>query len=164
MGGVGRRNTTNSDALGVRFLYGGRVFLVLPLLGDRWFIKPSLGLFTRSEGIGTPSVTEYQGEVGASIEYRLGRAGNFTFLLGLAQRLELNMSRTSVGLVEASTANTAVSQTSPIGLRYRLGPTASTNIRASKTLGFVLNLETSFSFTNPVRPYLGVTGGMIFKL
>lgn len=163
LGTVGRANSTSSDALGLKLLMGGRAFLVLPV-GSRVYLKPSLGLFFRNEGAGKVGIAEHMAEGGLNVQYAFSQDGGTRFLVGLVNRLEVSFSKTSISALTASAAPADTSDSSAVLLRYRLGPSIGFTHRLTPTVGLLLDAEVTFSFTNPVKPYGGLVGGLIFRL
>jgi hypothetical protein len=163
LGTVGRNGSTNSDALGMKLLWGGRLFLVMPVT-KRVFLKPSLGFFYRRESAAKIGVSEFVAEGGMSAQYAFSQTGSVTWLVGAASRFEVAFSRTTISTLTASEQPTTSSDTSAPGMRFRLGPSIGMTYRVSPTLGLLLDLETTFSFTKPVKAYGGFVGGLIFRL
>lgn len=163
MGAQGRANSTSSDALGLKLLLGGRAFLVFPV-ASRVFLKPSIGFFYRHEGAAKVGISEHMAEAGLNAQYAFSQSGGMNWMIGLANRLEVSFSKTSISTLTASATPTSTSDSSAALLRYRMGPSLGMTHRLTPTIGLVIDAEMTFSFTNPVKPYGGLAGGLIFKL
>lgn len=163
VGTLGRQNTTSSDALGLKLLWGGRAFFILPV-ARRIYLKPSLGFFFRREGVAKIGVSEHMAEGGLNAQYAFSQSGTMTWLVGMVSRLEVSFSKTTISTLTASDAPSTPSGTSGAAIRYRLGPSLGFTQRITPSIGLLLDVEATFSFTNPVKPYGGFVGGLIFRL
>ncbi len=163
IGALGQKASANADVIGFKFLGGLRAVGVFPL-GSRFFLKPFLGIFGRPEKEAKVSVTRLKGEIGINPQYMIGKNGNFTWLVGLIQKLEVNTSNIKIETLSASSDQSDVSDLSGINYRYRLGPTFGFTSTINNNLGLVLDYELSFSVTKPIHIFTGVSFGLIFRL
>lgn len=163
LGTQGRQNTTSSDALGLKLLWGGRVSLIFPI-ASHLYLKPSVGFFYRRERTASVAINEHMAEGGLQMQYALSRSGGTSWMVGVANRLEVNFSRTTISALQAAGTGASTSETSAPAFRYRIGPSIGFTQRVTNQIGLLLDLEATFSISAPVKPYGGLAGGLIFHL
>jgi hypothetical protein len=163
LGTLGRSTSTSPDALGLKLMWGGRAFLVLPV-AKRVFLKPSLGFFYRRESAAKVAISEHMGEAGLNVQYAFSQDRGINWMAGLVSRFEVSFSKTSISALTASAAPTSTSSSSAALLRYRLGPSLGLTYKVTPDIGLLIDTEVTFSFSSPVKPYAGFVSGLIFKL
>lgn len=153
-GGVGRRNNTNIDFLGLNFLWGGRMVGYVPV-DSVLLAKASLGFFHKKEGTPVAGVTQNTLEAGLIAYYRISTTlSKLSWFVGLSQRLDLMFSKFSVP--NASESMTA--------WRYRLGGATGVDFKLSPTMGFIADIEVTFPLSTPVRTHGGISAGLVFEI
>ncbi len=163
LGTIGRSTTTSPDALGLKLMWGGRAFAVLPM-GRKIYLKPSLGFFYRKESSGKVSISEHSAEGGINLQYAFSQSSGFTWYVGASNRVDVAFSRTSISALEANPASTGSSDSSAPLIRYRVGPSLGFTYRLSPEVGLLFDAEVTLTFTKPIKPFGGFVGGAIFRL
>jgi hypothetical protein len=152
LGSIARPSAT-SDLAGLQLLPGGRIFMRFSPM-RKIFVKPALGFFYRSRGAGSVSVGEYSIEAGGTVYYTPLAPSRFQWFVGGAARMEAMISRTSVF---------GNGDTSPASYRFRMGPATGIAYAIDPRLSFVSDAEVTAAFTQPVRTYVGLTLGFVYK-
>lgn len=150
LGALGRSQQTNTSALGVDVFLGARASVWIPI-GSQFKLVPSLGGFFRTEGNGAVSVSEYRVEAGLNLLYTLVAQDGWSFAIGGAQRVDMQISRIS--------AWNAAANSNPVFL-YRVGPSVYADVKLGSSLYLYGEAETTFSVLNPVRVYPAVFMGL----
>lgn len=163
LGALGQKIDANGDALGFKLLGGIRAIGIFPI-GNKFFLKPFLGIFVRPENVAKVSVTRIMGEVGINPQYMIIKKSNFTWIIGLTQKLEVNTSNIKMETLSASSQNSSISDLSGTMFRYRLGPTIGFTSAINREFGLIFDYELTFSVTKPIYTYTGLSLGLLFRL
>ncbi len=150
VGFLGKTNSTSADALGLQMAWGLRLIARIPVW-ERFYIKPSLGYFRRSQGAGSSSLTENTFELGGTIQYALLRGSRVKLLVGLAQRLDAFTVK-----IDIASATTS----SPLTFGYRLGPEVGVAFGLSRSISLVIDTDVTFG----TRTHVGLAAGFLFFL
>ena len=153
-GVLGIRSQSAGDLAGLQLLYGLRASGILPL-GNRFFIKPSLGYFFKPESEGSVSIFQNVIEGGIGAHYSLLLRSGWMWHIGISQRLDYLFTRISV---QDSAANT------PASFRYRVGPSTGARIKLNASTDFTLDLEGGVTPFENLRTQTSITSGLVFFL
>lgn len=153
-GVLGIGTSSASDVAGLQLLYGLRASGILPL-GNRFFIKPSLGYFFKPESEGSVSIFQNVIEGGMGAHYSLLLRSGWMWHVGISQRLDYLFSRISI---QDSAANT------PASFRYRVGPSTGVRIKLNATTDFTFDLEGGVAPFENLRTQTSFTSGLVFFL
>ncbi|MFM8314947.1 MAG: hypothetical protein ACKOA8_11745 [Deltaproteobacteria bacterium] len=154
LGMLMRSDSTSSDLLGMQLFWGGRLSVRFPIGVPAFYLKPSLGYFFKKQSEGAVSVFQHVIEGGLSAQYGVINQGQFQWLLGVSNRLDLSI----------STINVYNQSTSGNGFRYRVGPNSGIQISITREIKFTSDFEMTFSVSGPTRVFGGLTSGLAFEL
>lgn len=147
------KQNSNGSLLGLNYAPGLRLAFFFPT-GQNFAIKPSLGLFLRSDGTQSVGVSERRVELGANLLYAPQTSSKAGLLLGLATRLDLNLTKISA-FEDSDTA---------LSFAFRLGPTIGTEIVMGAGSSLTLEFDTTFDIGNSFRLHPALTFGLRFLL
>lgn len=154
LGTLLRNDGTSSDILGMQMFLGARASLRFSILSPSLFIKPSLGYFFKKQSEGSVSVFQHVIEGGLTAQYAVINHDDFEWLLGVSNRVDLNISTISV--YNQSSSGRA--------FRYRLGPSCGFQFRVTPSVRFTTDFEGSVSMDSSRRVFGSMTTGLAFEL
>jgi len=154
LGTLGRPTNANADLVGLQMLFGGRFFMRLPLARN-FYLRPALGYFRKGEGNGGTGVVQHSIDAGGTVQWVPWPEWRLRPIFGICPRVEALFSQISA--FDSSGTSTGA-------YRFRLGPSAGLAYSIDRTLNLIADLEVSFPFTQPVRPYAGMTVGFIYRI
>lgn len=149
-----RKDSTSSDLLGMQTFLGGRFSLRFPILSSSFYFRPSIGYFFKKQSEGAVSVLQHVVEGGLAAQYAVINRSQFQWTLGMANRLDLNIS--TISIYNQSTSAKA--------FRYRMGPSSGFQFAISPHLRFTTDLEATVSVDSSRRVFGAMTTGLAFDL
>lgn len=152
LGSLGIANQSSNDLLGLQLLYGLRANAIFPL-SSRFFLKPSLGYFFKSESEGSVSVFQSAIEAGLGAHYALLIKKGWFLHAGVTQRADYLFSRISIAGASGST---------PASFRYRVGPSAGLRIKVGKSTDLSIDAEGGVIPFDEMRAFASFSSGLIF--
>lgn len=136
------------NRIGTAELFGGLRFFSRFSFWNRFYLVPSVGYYRR---VGAQVIGSSPGnllELGLQTNFALFRLGGFGLLVGVAQRFGYQFA-------------TDVSSY-PDEFYYRVGPSATINLRLGRSTTFVIGADAVSSVSGPIRPELSAHVGFLF--
>ena len=152
LGTTGIRNQSSSDLLGLQLLFGLRANAIFPM-SSRFFLKPSLGYFFKSESEGSVSVFQSAIEAGLGAQYALLMKKGWLWHAGVSQRVDYLFSRISIAGTSGST---------PASFRYRVGPSTGLRIKVGSSTDLTFDTEGGVLPFDGMRAFASFSSGLIF--
>lgn len=150
--GIAGRATDASGSVGSTQLFlGGRIVGRLPIARDL-YLKPSVGFFYKNEGSSSVGLNQYVLETGLVAQWAFAKSARSRWLLGLANRVDFMWNQV---------AAFGTSGSSPMVMRYRVGPAVGGLFGIAPDLSLSIDTEVTFSF-GPVRPAASLTAGFVY--
>lgn len=152
LGTLGIRNNSSGDLLGLQLLFGLRANMIFPL-SSRFFLKPSVGYFFKSESEGSVSIFQSSIEAGLGAQYALLMKKGWLWHAGISQKADYLFSRISIAGASGST---------PASFRYRVGPSTGMRFRIGSSTDLTFDFEGGVIPFDEMRAFAGFSSGLIF--
>jgi hypothetical protein len=153
---VGR--TSVAGIYGSQAYFGGRAFFTLGL-SENWSVKASLGYMGQLGSTVYVPAMEQDLETGLIIRYNLYKDRGLTWWGGLSQRLDYALNAGTLAVYSSTNYLAATPQ-----FIYRAGPATGIAVHLLPEWDFVTEIEATFSATEPVRSYGGLSAGIVYHL
>lgn len=151
-GMYGAGGVSSKEALGLQWLWGGRISYRLPVFSQFRF-RPSLGYFRKSQSEGAVSISQSLIDLGLGADWLLIQKKSVDLSVGIFNHIDAVFSR--VSLYDASGS-------SPLSFRYRVAPAAGMQVHLSPQLILTADLEYGFIPQDPMRTYGAWALGLAF--